>query len=230
MFGCFQDSQACFAPGNPTGAFSDPATFLDAEIAWPTSFPTITGSADLPVLETSCTEDDSVSEDFSSTFFLNPFAVNLQGDLDLAQPLPLLPPASSPDPLPENLMTADFPFNSTAPLSSDRAHVTVTVGSEEPFFPVIAPLDGPHIAVSPPISTPIPKSSPESDNTNDTNILHFIDHADKKSALRIRNTRISRAHRDNKLKRIQDLEKRLAASEAERDLWKARALGMGWQD
>lgn len=126
-------------------------------------------------------------------------------------------------------MTAEYPFEFIDNISFDQAHIPATGGSVEPPFPGTIPLIHPHINLSPPTSTPAPKSSPDSDNCDERNTIHFIDHTDKKSALRIRNTRISRAHRDNKLKRIQDLEKKLAACEAEKAMWKGRAIQMGWR-
>jgi hypothetical protein len=50
---------------------------------------------------------------------------------------------------------------------------------------------------------------------------------DKKEATRIRNTMNSRKHRQNKLDKIRELEKMLAASEAEKQQWKAKAEGPG---
>ena len=51
---------------------------------------------------------------------------------------------------------------------------------------------------------------------------------DKKGAQRIRNTINSRKHRQNKLDRIRDLEKRLATLEAEKEKWQERAEDLGW--
>ena len=55
--------------------------------------------------------------------------------------------------------------------------------------------------------------------------IHFVDMADKKGAQRIRNTINSRKHRQNKLDRIRELEKKLAASEAETQRLQAEAAG-----
>ncbi|KAI1624548.1 hypothetical protein EDD37DRAFT_650419 [Exophiala viscosa] len=55
--------------------------------------------------------------------------------------------------------------------------------------------------------------------------FHFVDMRDKKEAQRIRNTINSRKHRQNKLDRIRELEKKLAASEAETQRLHANAEG-----
>ncbi|ETI20873.1 hypothetical protein G647_07216 [Cladophialophora carrionii CBS 160.54] len=49
--------------------------------------------------------------------------------------------------------------------------------------------------------------------------IHFVDMADKKGAQRIRNTMNSRKHRQNKLDKIRELEKKLADLVAEKDKW-----------
>jgi len=51
--------------------------------------------------------------------------------------------------------------------------------------------------------------------------------ADKKGAQRIRNTMNSRKHRQNKLDKIRELEKKLADLEAEKDKWQERTTGVG---
>jgi hypothetical protein len=53
--------------------------------------------------------------------------------------------------------------------------------------------------------------------------------ADKKGAQRIRNTINSRKHRQNKLDKIRDLEKRLASSQQEANQWRGRADGLGYK-
>lgn len=53
--------------------------------------------------------------------------------------------------------------------------------------------------------------------------------ADKKGAQRIRNTMNSRKHRQNKLDKIRELEKRLAGLEEEKGKWRERAEGLGWK-
>ncbi|RMZ77823.1 hypothetical protein DV737_g4128, partial [Chaetothyriales sp. CBS 132003] len=47
--------------------------------------------------------------------------------------------------------------------------------------------------------------------------FHFIDMADRKGAMRIRNTRISRQYKENKVRRIAELESKLAAALARID-------------
>ncbi|KIV87313.1 hypothetical protein PV11_02868 [Exophiala sideris] len=53
--------------------------------------------------------------------------------------------------------------------------------------------------------------------------IYFVDMTNKKEAQRIRNTINSRKHRQNKLDKIRELEKKLAASEAEKQRLQAKA-------
>ncbi|EHY54228.1 hypothetical protein HRR83_008197 [Exophiala dermatitidis] len=66
--------------------------------------------------------------------------------------------------------------------------------------------------------------------TNYGSGIHFVDMADKKGAQRIRNTINSRKHRQNKLNKIRELEKKLATCEADMKKWQGRANQMGWKE
>ena len=198
-----QYDQACLTPPDiDLGLCYDPAIFSTG-LAYSSSI------NDLPSLPPNSfplqddrffeADDISIEEDFPANFFLNPFAADLPGDLNLS---------SNPD------TPLSFPLLPELPMNAADLSFSTIPAPEPPLF------------TTPPSSTPASNSPAE---VEDKNTIHFIDHADKKSALRIRNTRISRAHRENKVKRIQELEKKLAASEAEMEMWKARALKSGWR-
>ena len=53
--------------------------------------------------------------------------------------------------------------------------------------------------------------------------FQFVDASDRKSIMRLRNTMVSRKHRDNKVRRIAELEKMLAEREKEVDALRKRA-------
>lgn len=71
------------------------------------------------------------------------------------------------------------------------------------------------------------KAKPSAPSTMYRNEIQFVDMADKKGAQRIRNTMNSRRHRQNKLDKIRELEKKLEALEAEKDKWQSRAMASG---
>lgn len=71
------------------------------------------------------------------------------------------------------------------------------------------------------------KARPSGPSTMYRNEIQFVDMADKKGAQRIRNTMNSRRHRQNKLDKIRELEKKLEALEAEKDKWQSRAMAAG---
>ncbi|KAK4937735.1 hypothetical protein LTR10_021680 [Elasticomyces elasticus] len=81
----------------------------------------------------------------------------------------------------------------------------------------------PMSTASPRKATP-PKTTPPKTKYGE---IHFVDMTNKKEAQRIRNTINSRKHRQNKLDRIRELEKKLAASEAEQQRLQAKAEGPG---
>lgn len=58
---------------------------------------------------------------------------------------------------------------------------------------------------------------------------HFIPNHDKHSAAQIRNTLASRKYRESKIGRITDLERQLQRNEAEKEMWRQRALRLGWK-
>jgi hypothetical protein len=209
--------------------------------------------------------DEEEEEVFSASFFLNPFAATLPGDVEIA-PQQLNPTMRVPRQAPQITNSPSTPFASTPASTSSSSAFTSNPSVYTNFTPTpSASFTQPHFPPQPtstfhpqprqpslPTSqSPLPTTSPSPpSNTsqpdspqNPSPTLHFIDHADKKSALRIRNTRISRAHRDNKVKRIQELEKKLAEaekraaaaerklelSEAEKGVWRDRALERGWK-
>jgi hypothetical protein len=199
-------------------------------------------------------------EVFSASFFLNPFAANLPGDVEIAPQL-MNPTMRVPRQAPQITISPSTPFVTTpASTSSSSAftsnpavyntnlntsNTTPSTSFAQPHHPPLPNVNFRQSSLA--TTTPSPPSNtsqPDSPTQDSGPTLHFIDHADKKSALRIRNTRISRAHRDNKVKRIQELEKKLAEaekraaaaerklerSEAEKGTWRERALEMGWKE
>ncbi|KAK9344193.1 hypothetical protein V1522DRAFT_355214, partial [Lipomyces starkeyi] len=60
--------------------------------------------------------------------------------------------------------------------------------------------------------------------------IHFVANADKMTARRIRNTVTAQRHRQNKVRRIRELEKLLDECEASKERWKKRALRLGWNE
>ncbi|KPI43429.1 uncharacterized protein AB675_7131 [Cyphellophora attinorum] len=66
---------------------------------------------------------------------------------------------------------------------------------------------------SPPKSSSDPPSPPAKASSTPT--FQFVDASDRKTIMKIRNTMVSRKHRDNKVKRIAELEKLLAERDAE---------------
>ena len=68
---------------------------------------------------------------------------------------------------------------------------------------------------SSPPSTKALSPPPPPAASSSTPAFQFVDAADRKSIMKIRNTMVSRKHRDNKVKRIAELEKLLAERDAE---------------
>ncbi|KAK9490040.1 hypothetical protein V1508DRAFT_406645 [Lipomyces doorenjongii] len=60
--------------------------------------------------------------------------------------------------------------------------------------------------------------------------IHFVANTDKKAAHRIRNKVTAQRHRQNKVRRIRELEKLLDECEVSKERWKQRALGLGWKE
>ena len=141
-------------------------------------------------------EDETATEDlceevqdtsvFPCNFFANPFAVSFPGDIQCP-----------------GALTMHFS------LDMDDTAVALTPSVTQQPPPAIA-VDAP-VASAPPTTSLSPELPTESIKTPDGQ-FHFIDMADKKAAMRIRNTRISRQHKQNKIKRIAELERQLEAA------------------
>ncbi|KAI1610814.1 hypothetical protein EDD36DRAFT_466821 [Exophiala viscosa] len=116
-------------------------------------------------------------------------------------------------------------------LFEDRSMHVAEIAHSEP--PAATPSVSPGAQLnqskgSPMPSTDLVKASPSKTKqapTKHGREFHFVDMRDKKEAQRIRNTINSRKHRQNKLDRIRELEKKLAASEAETQRLHANAEG-----
>ncbi|KAL2426904.1 hypothetical protein ABEF95_002465 [Exophiala dermatitidis] len=117
-----------------------------------------------------------------------------------------------------------------APMAADPILATSSpalreaIGSETP--------DSTSIVQQPPVKGRT-RSDEKQDPKQVTNYgsgIHFVDMADKKGAQRIRNTINSRKHRQNKLNKIRELEKKLATCEADMKKWQGRADQMGWKE
>ncbi|KAL9620673.1 MAG: hypothetical protein Q9160_004809 [Pyrenula sp. 1 TL-2023] len=75
-----------------------------------------------------------------------------------------------------------------------------------------------------------PASSTSASSTSQTKDFYFVNNSDKISAAGIRNTLTSRKYRQSKVDRIRELEKELASRTFEMEMWKSRALRMGWNE
>lgn len=170
--------------------------------------------------EEACGPDITFS--FAESFFSNPFAVSFPGDL----PCPLAP-----------VQASDISSGSTSPSFS----LSSKEGAAKTSPPITAAVPTPHSFTTPDFvrfpSTTSPKSIASTSATLNGGIskpakavtsapttkygpqIHFVDMADKKGAQRIRNTMNSRKHRQNKLDKIRELEKKLAVLESEKQSW-----------
>ncbi len=181
----------------------------------------------------------STTPAFPASFFMNPFAVSFPGDI------PYQPAMSTSDSgittMPAIAPASDQRRNpSTLHQGSAVAEVapsTLPPPASTPSLPAASSL---HISSATQSSSRIPKAPSVataqrvSRTTTDSSTAHgskiyFVDMTDKKGAQRIRNTINSRKHRQNKLDRIRDLEKRLATLEAEKEKWQERAEDLGWR-
>jgi len=155
---------------------------------------------------------------FAENFFANPFAVSFPGDL----PGPMGPniPAYSED-------RSSLDFN---PGEDDEATASAVAS---PYLVqktgIIKFMATPASTVSTPSISGGGVSKPKDKTPAPSKYgpqIHFVDMADKKGAQRIRNTMNSRKHRQNKLDKIRELEKKLADLEAEKDKWQQKS-GIG---
>ncbi|RMD42444.1 hypothetical protein DV735_g2650, partial [Chaetothyriales sp. CBS 134920] len=120
---------------------------------------------------------------FPANFFANPFAVSFPDDIPCPTAIAMAPPEAI---APETGNTFSVSPATIHPLPSDA--------------PRIQQRPSPQLASPDSSSEPAPMQ------------YHFIDMADRKSVMRIRNTRISRQHKENKVRRIAELERKLAAA------------------
>jgi hypothetical protein len=195
----FYDNEQCIQGDDWSNSFLTP----------PNAITTADETPPLPELypEPEWIEDVEASEErcevqdttaFPHNFFANSFAVSFPGDI----PCPGAPMA-----------LGSFLFESDT---------NTTASSLPPTVKLPPHLHQPaqHTPPTAPLSSPAEASPPAQD-------FQFIDMTDKKAAMRIRNTRISRQHRANKVKRIADLEKRLEAALLEIHSLKQRTAGPG---
>jgi len=166
-------------------------------------------------------ESGGVTFSFAENFFANPFAVSFPGDL----PCPTGPHISSPS---EYRSSLDF-----NPGKGGMAATPAAAAATPPPVQKTVPIN--YVATSAStVSTPStlgggvskPKDKACAPSKYGPQI-HFVDMADKKGAQRIRNTMNSRKHRQNKLDKIRELEKKLADLEAEKDKWQQKASNDG---
>ncbi|KAK9386946.1 hypothetical protein V1515DRAFT_580644 [Lipomyces mesembrius] len=117
------------------------------------------------------------------------------------------------------------PFSFPVTTSNDSADTINLdfVAESEPEFEASTgstqTLPAPHSASAPAIDLVVADSE-----------IHFVANADKKTARRIRNTVTAQCHRQNKVRRIRELEKLLDDCEVSKERWKQRALPLGWKD
>ena len=153
---------------------------------------------------------------FVESFLANPFAVSFPGDLPYSSsvfttmPLDSMSPQHSPSIVPVSYKAgraveklAKSPLPPVPSFSNTKSSPSsISNGKNKPI----------------PVGTPSPPKTPNSPKRYAGGI-QFVDMADKKGAQRIRNTMNSRKHRQNKLERIRELERQLAALEAEKEKW-----------
>ncbi|EXJ75309.1 uncharacterized protein A1O5_02005 [Cladophialophora psammophila CBS 110553] len=164
----------------------------------------------------------NVTLSFPESFFANPFAVSFPGDIPCpgAPTIQFIPECTSvpaansghsgaeASPItPDTGLGGISDFSNS--IKSPKSTLCTPLSSSENTRPALKRPPGPKTKYGPQI--------------------HFVDMADKKGAQRIRNTMNSRKHRQNKLDKIRELEKKLATIEAERERWQGRATEMGWK-
>ncbi len=149
---------------------------------------------------------------FAASFFANPFAVSFPGDLPCPSGTTLQMPTENTSSLNINPYKDDTPAPSVetkpAPLRKADPITSTSIATPASTASTPSTLSG-RVAKSKDKPAPA-KYGPE---------IHFVDMADKKGAQRIRNTMNSRKHRQNKLDKIRELEKKLAELEAEKEKW-----------
>jgi len=195
-----------------------------------------------PVAESS--EEEAVEDSTSTTpgfpasFFMNPFAVSFPGDIPYppaistadsnTTTMPAIATVSdqtrTPSTLDQGPAVADDAPSSLLSASTPSLHAASSLHMSSATQSSSKTLKPPSVATAQRISKKTTDSS-----TAYGSQIYFVDMTDKKGAQRIRNTMNSRKHRQNKLDRIRDLEKRLVALEAEKEKWQERAEDLGWR-
>ncbi|KIW97871.1 uncharacterized protein Z519_01455 [Cladophialophora bantiana CBS 173.52] len=164
----------------------------------------------------------NVTLSFPESFFANPFAVSFPGDIPCpGAPASQFIPECTSEPAPNSGNSG----TEASPMTPDTGLCTISDFSnsiKSPKSTLCTPLN------SGETTRPVSKG-PLGPKTKYGPQIHFVDMADKKGAQRIRNTMNSRKHRQNKLDKIRELEKKLATIEAERERWQGRATEMGWK-
>jgi len=186
---------------------------------------------------------------FPESFFLNPFAVSFPGDIPCPDSMSTANFGAAPTPtdsgnfspellhLDQESATANGPACLVASSGigiTTTAPTTVSPNTKAPSSSVSSlgvqfTPGGPSPLSTTTPSAPPKVKTPAKPSTRYGPQIHFVDMADKKGAQRIRNTMNSRRHRQNKLDKIRELEKRLAAAEADKESWQGRAKDLGWK-
>jgi hypothetical protein len=170
--------------------------------------------------------------DFPENFFANPFAVSFPGDLPCWNDATLqAPPNDALD------LEVDFNLFEMPSVSTSSPELILLdaewppVGTRQVTLPQQDTAEArelsPRTGTSTPVSigtSNISRVTKSASTSAYTSQIQFVDMADKKGAQRIRNTMNSRKHRQNKLDRIRELEKKLAEMEAEKEKWRDFAL------
>ncbi|KAL6248368.1 hypothetical protein RBB50_004623 [Rhinocladiella similis] len=189
----------------------------------------------------------SLPTTFPDTFFMNPFAVSFPGDIPCYSSISFTDSSTATTP---SMTWSATPNTATPHYSQDASTVkAITCTRSLANTPASLPtssLNRPSATDAPRTNATSRSSSSSSSSTSGAapvkvmkttskpsafqgTQIHFVDMADKKGAQRIRNTMNSRKHRQNKLDKIRDLERRLAGLEEEKGKWQERAEGLGWK-
>ncbi|KIW21034.1 hypothetical protein PV08_01613 [Exophiala spinifera] len=186
---------------------------------------------------------------FPDTFFMNPFAVSFPGDIPCYPEVSMTDSSTATTP---SMTWSAIPKTAPPCPTQDASAVEATTCTRSlvntpaslPTSSQNRPLaaDAPRTSATPVYGSSLLllSSSPSSSTTKVIKTtsnppavqgrqIHFVDMADKKGAQRIRNTMNSRKHRQNKLDKIRELEKKLAGLEEEKGKWRERAEGLGWK-
>ncbi|KIW63815.1 hypothetical protein PV04_08787 [Phialophora macrospora] len=154
---------------------------------------------------------------FAENFFANPFAVSFPGDL----PCPSGPTFQAPGGGGMSTSSTALKSGRSDPAASPSVPCSLQKAEANAFKSFTPPAStvGTPATLGGNVSKPKPKPKPKDGGSQYGPQIHFVDMADKKGAQRIRNTMNSRKHRQNKLDKIRELEKKLADLVAEKDQW-----------